>query len=509
MKTKRYFVAGAVLAAGGLFGLAVGDLATFKAGDPIKSAEVNSNFSILKSAIEALEAPVGLSRLEIQGAAVNGKTLKFKDGALAWEDDQIGAGAGGGDISAVGVGTGLEGGGASGDVTLQLATAFRLPQSCSGGQVPKWNGSLWACGSDDVGTGGGGGGGASGDITRVTAGGGLSGGGDSGDVTLSLADNGVTSSKIASGAVTNSKLADGAVSSSKLADGAVIITKLAVNSVGPDQLINGGVIASKLSFPLTHSAAIPGTTGGNALIQLTNTRVQTGAYGLMARLGTYSGRPQSTAGIWGDSSEYHGVYGTSRNGIGVIGSSTNDAGVQGMSDSDTGVYGTTRLGNGLWGVSVSGSGVYGQSTSGASGWFQGGGSGTGYCRFRGGAGWDCTSDRNKKENFSPVDASAVLEAVAKLPITRWSMKGDTKKTPHIGPVAQDFFAAFKLGDDDKTINTADAQGVALAAIKGLNQKLETRNAALEAKVRALEARVKNYETLNARLAALEAQLGRN
>jgi hypothetical protein len=327
--------------------------------------------------------------------------------------------------------------------------------------------------------------------------------------TSKLADAAVTNSKLADGAVTTSKLADGAVTNSKLADGAVTFTKLAINSVGPDQLINGGVIASKLSFPLTHSAALPGTGNGNALIQLTNTRVQTGAYGLMARLGTYSGRPQSTAGIWGDSSEYHGVYGTSRDGIGVIGSSINDAGVRGISDTDSGVYGTTRLGNGVWGVSVSGSGVYGQSTSGASGWFQGGGAGAGYCRYSGGAGWTCTSDRNKKENFSLVDTRAVLEAVAKMPITRWNMKGDAKKTPHIGPVAQDFFAAFKLGEDDKTINTADAQGVALAAIKGLNQKLETRNAALEAKVRALEAQVKNYETLNARLAALEAQFGRN
>ena len=44
-------------------------------------------------------------------------------------------------------------------------------------------------------------------------------------------------------------------------------------------------------------------------------------------------------------------------------------------------------------------------------------------------------------------------------------------TPHMGPMAQDFHAAFGLGTDDKHIATVDADGVALAAIQGLNQKL--------------------------------------
>jgi hypothetical protein len=40
-------------------------------------------------------------------------------------------------------------------------------------------------------------------------------------------------------------------------------------------------------------------------------------------------------------------------------------------------------------------------------------------------------------------------------------------------MAQDFHAAFGLnGADDKHIATVDADGVALAAIQGLNQKLE-------------------------------------
>ena len=82
-----------------------------------------------------------------------------------------------------------------------------------------------------------------------------------------------------------------------------------------------------------------------------------------------------------------------------------------------------------------------------------------------------TSDRNAKENFVSVNPRETLEKVAALPITRWNFKEDTA-TPHLGPVAQDFHAAFGLGKDDKGIATVDADGVALAAIQGLNLKLE-------------------------------------
>ena len=52
---------------------------------------------------------------------------------------------------------------------------------------------------------------------------------------------------------------------------------------------------------------------------------------------------------------------------------------------------------------------------------------------------------------------------------------------HMGPVAQDFYAAFHLGGSDTTITTVDPDGVALAAIQGLNQKLEETRAELRRK----------------------------
>ena len=40
-------------------------------------------------------------------------------------------------------------------------------------------------------------------------------------------------------------------------------------------------------------------------------------------------------------------------------------------------------------------------------------------------------------------------------------------------MAQDFYAAFKVGQDDKHIATVDADGIALAAIKALKAENDT------------------------------------
>jgi hypothetical protein len=66
-------------------------------------------------------------------------------------------------------------------------------------------------------------------------------------------------------------------------------------------------------------------------------------------------------------------------------------------------------------------------------------------------------------------------------------------------MAQDFHAAFGLGDSDKSITTIDAGGVALAAIKGLNEKLEEENAALKRRIAALESTNQDLAALSGRL----------
>lgn len=97
-----------------------------------------------------------------------------------------------------------------------------------------------------------------------------------------------------------------------------------------------------------------------------------------------------------------------------------------------------------------------------------------------------TSDRNAKENFKPVNPRAVLDKVAALPLREWTYRTDADHAPHLGPMAQDFHAAFGLGADDKHIATVDADGVALAAIQGLNQKVEEKNAEIRDLKRELE-----------------------
>lgn len=79
--------------------------------------------------------------------------------------------------------------------------------------------------------------------------------------------------------------------------------------------------------------------------------------------------------------------------------------------------------------------------------------------------WTNASDRNKKENFEAINTADMLEKIASLPITRWNYKGLTEQ--HIGPVAQDFYRIFHLGNDDKNISTIDPSGIALAGIQEL------------------------------------------
>ena len=113
-----------------------------------------------------------------------------------------------------------------------------------------------------------------------------------------------------------------------------------------------------------------------------------------------------------------------------------------------------------------------------------------------------TSDRNAKKNLAPVNALIILEKVAALPISRWNFK-DQDDGEHVGPMAQDFQSAFGLGNTDTGIATVDADGVALAAIQGLNEKVEVRSQKTEVSIQ--ELRAENAE-LKTRLVKLETLL---
>mgnify|MGYP003287955331 CR=1 FL=1 len=103
--------------------------------------------------------------------------------------------------------------------------------------------------------------------------------------------------------------------------------------------------------------------------------------------------------------------------------------------------------------------------------------------------WSSVSDRNMKANFAAVDTRAILRGVLGLPISTWNYKSQDASVRHIGPMAQDFFSTFKVGEGDKTIATIDPDGVALAAIQGLHAELKDR----DVKIDGLQQQVKQQQ----------------
>lgn len=109
------------------------------------------------------------------------------------------------------------------------------------------------------------------------------------------------------------------------------------------------------------------------------------------------------------------------------------------------------------------------------------------------AGVQVTSDRNAKTNFRQIDSNSILKRLAGIPIQTWNYKSDN--ILHIGPVAQDFKAAFGLGIDEKSINTVDADGVAFAAIQALYQKSLEKDKQIEAQQQQLANQEKQINAL--------------
>ncbi len=81
--------------------------------------------------------------------------------------------------------------------------------------------------------------------------------------------------------------------------------------------------------------------------------------------------------------------------------------------------------------------------------------------------WSTVSDRNAKENFRAQDGESLLGRLQQVPLLTWNYKSQDQSIRHIGPMAQDFYAAFGVGEDEKHIATVDADGVALAGVQAL------------------------------------------
>ncbi len=202
-------------------------------------------------------------------------------------------------------GSGLRGGGNSGNLSLSLVN------NCATNQVLQWNGSAWVCFSAGNGT-----------ITKVTAGTALTGGGSSGNVTVN-----VDTTKVpllnAANIFTGEQTISGFLTVLSATGFVAAITANDTSATGV-----GGVIGSS-----GNGYGVSGDSGNTALA---------GVYGT------------GTTGVEGDGGNY-GVYGNSANNIGVYGTG-GYSGVYGGS-TESGVYGA----GGTYGVVGYGTsyGVYG------------------------------------------------------------------------------------------------------------------------------------------------------
>ncbi len=226
----------------------------------------------------------------------------------------------------------------------------------------------------------------------------------------------------------------------------------------------------------------------------------TGVSGNVSGIGTgVVGQSNSGIGVSGSSSTGRGVYGVS-GGYGVHGegNAPGSVGVYGTAASSSAVYGkgTGANSTGVLGVGDT-YGVFGTSNTpaGFAGYFQGQVKVIGALTVTGG----CTgcnnpiSDRNLKANFSTINSRSILTRLASIPIQSWNYKSEPETVRHIGPMAQDFRAAFGLGADDKTLNTVDASGVTMAAVQELYQMRVEQNKELTLKLEQLQTRLTQLE----------------
>jgi hypothetical protein len=453
-----------------------------------------------------------------------------------------GCGATGGTVTSVATGAGLTGGPITGTGTIGLAASQLLPTTtCGDSQTLIWNstGSNWICAAwAPPGTGanafvnGGNAFGAtavlgtndaqtlrlsSGDRLVIDA---------KGDVDVFAArtytviaqtpngGNGAYSSFVANGPdpsnITSANFTSGSIANENAASWGATISGGGIGRGNCVQVLTGAgdkSCANKIG-PNTFASTIAGGYGndvkgldGGVISGGVNNSIGRGWSGVIAGgEENFVNAPHATvAGGYGNTA------GSSLNGAGaasfVAGGSRNytrgfasfAAGNKAKAlDDHSFVWGGSELGD----TNSAGAGTFTAYAPGGFYFFRGI-AGAGGCVLPAGVvSWSCTSDRATKSNIQALNPLDTLRRVVAMPVARWNYIG-TEKIKNVGPMAQDFFKAFSLGDSDKSIASMNMSGVALSAIQGLNQKLTEQVKSKDAEILALKAR----------LLAIEKRLG--
>ncbi|CAN5463237.1 hypothetical protein BH10BAC1_BH10BAC1_10490 [soil metagenome] len=133
----------------------------------------------------------------------------------------------------------------------------------------------------------------------------------------------------------------------------------------------------------------------------------------------------------------------------------------------------------------------------------------GVALFPGSGSWASISDVNKKENFSAVDCELLLKGIEGLKIQSWNYKSQPQLIRHVGPMSQDFYKIFNVGENNITISSIDVDGVILSGIRGLNNRLLNLQSINE--IDELNQRIlilSNSAELNSRLDVIEAAINK-